>query len=411
MHEHKFAQAILHTPFEALHEATQDFIKEKALHYKLTFQETKQLIDMAVDFQMWNEGELEVWWQDAAHKAQVLGHVRTRWEARKQEPTRYDASAPVKTPVPKAQLETVQKPHLGLGSCPVASPKTRCCNLLTLDAVESCGFDCSYCSIQSFYNEGKIRFDATFAQKLQALSLDPKKLYHIGTGQSSDSLMWGNRAGVLEALFAFATAHPNVILELKTKSDNIDYLLSRPIPRNIITTWSLNPQVIIDHEERGAASLERRLDAAQRIAQKGNLVGFHFHPMVLFEGSEHAYSAIAKALMERFLPKHVAMVSLGTLTFIKPVIKKIRKRAMASKILQMPLEETHGKFSYTLAQKAQMFRALYEAFAPWHEAVFFYMCMEDASLWQKVFGFEYPSNDAFETAMLEAYSRKIKERS
>lgn len=38
----------------------------------------------------------------------------------------------------------------------------------------------------------------------QNLTLDATKTYHIGTGQSSDSLMWGNRSGVLDALFAFA---------------------------------------------------------------------------------------------------------------------------------------------------------------------------------------------------------------
>jgi len=107
----------------------------------------------------------------------------------------------------------------------VASEKTRCCNLLTLDAVESCGFDCSYCSIQSFYNEGKVVFDTNFKERLKSLKLDRGKYYHIGTGQSSDSLMWGNRGGVLDGLFEFARENSNVILELKTKSDNIEYLL------------------------------------------------------------------------------------------------------------------------------------------------------------------------------------------
>ncbi len=51
-----------------------------------------------------------------------------------------------------------------LGKCPVASVKTRCCNLLTLDAAKNCGFDCSYCSIQSFYNQNKIAFDKLFRE-------------------------------------------------------------------------------------------------------------------------------------------------------------------------------------------------------------------------------------------------------
>lgn len=36
-------------------------------------------------------------------------------------------------------------------------------------------------------------------------------------------------------------------------------------------------------------------------------------------------------------------------------------------------------------------------------------CMEDERLWQKVFGYEYMNNDAFEEAMLKAYTAKIKQ--
>ena len=34
------------------------------------------------------------------------------------------------------------------GMCPVASPDTLCCRLNTIDAVESCSFGCSYCTIR-----------------------------------------------------------------------------------------------------------------------------------------------------------------------------------------------------------------------------------------------------------------------
>lgn len=97
----------------------------------------------------------------------------------------------------------------------MASPKTRCCNLMTLDAVESCGFDCSYCSIQSFYKNNTITFDKTFAHKLERLELDPTKTLSHRHSQSSDSLMWGNRAGVLEALFNCKRKTPTSFWNLK----------------------------------------------------------------------------------------------------------------------------------------------------------------------------------------------------
>ena len=57
--------------------------------------------------------------------------------------------------------------------------------------------------------------------KLAALELDPNKNYHIGSGQSSDSLALGNKNGILDAQFEFASNNPNIILEFKTKSKNV----------------------------------------------------------------------------------------------------------------------------------------------------------------------------------------------
>ncbi|NCB55264.1 MAG: hypothetical protein EOM49_10100 [Epsilonproteobacteria bacterium] len=401
-----FEKACENTAFQSLHVRTQDFLKHKADAYRLSFSQIQQLIVIAVDLQMWGEA-IETFWEDKESKKEALAHLQNRYEALKTMPKQYPEK-PASFDKESFVLEEVNKETLGLGSCPVASPKTRCCNLMTLDAVESCGFDCSYCSIQSFYKNNTITFDKTFAEKLERLELDPARTYHIGTGQSSDSLMWGNRSGVLEALFAFARKNPNVILELKSKSDTIAYLLENDVPKNVLCTWSLNPQVIIDNEEKRAASLQARIQSARALADKGVLVGFHFHPIVLFEGWHEAYTAIAHELTNIFTCKEVALVSMGTLTFIKPVLKKIRLRAQKSKILQMPLVDANGKYSYPLALKEQMFSTLYQALKPWHNDVFFYLCMEDESLWQKVFGHEYANNEAFEEAMLKAYAQKIK---
>jgi spore photoproduct lyase len=220
--------------------------------------------------------------------------------------------------------------------------------------------------------------------------------------------MWGNSHGVLEALWRFAETHPNVILELKSKSDNIAWLVKHPPPANVICTWSLNPQPLIEQEELGAASLARRLGAARAVADLGNLVGFHFHPMVRYQGWQEGYQGIAGQLEETFAPAEVALVSIGTLTFIKPVLKKLRREGRASRILQMPLVESAGKWSYPPEVKVALFRTLYRAFGEeWRERVFFYLCMEDHGLWQKVFGHEYGDNEALERAMIGHYRDKI----
>jgi spore photoproduct lyase len=393
-----------------------EFIKQKFLHYKFSFSQLKQLFDIAIDLHIWNEKSIDTIWKESHNKndkqakKEVMKHIIKLYDTLKNSHKSYDNFDFKKLDTRKIELLNTQKDkNAGLGMCPVASPKTRCCNLLTLDVVESCGFDCSYCSIQSFYNQNRVFIQSNLKEKLDNLHFDPDQTYHIGTGQSSDSLMWGNRNGILDDLINFAKKHPNVILEFKTKSDNITYLLEHDIPKNIIVTWSLNPQTIIDHEERLTASLDNRIQAAKQLSEKNILVGFHFHPMMIYKDYQKEYQTIFDNLLNTFTPDQVALVSLGTLTFIKPVIKQIRNRDFKSKILQMPLVECEGKLSYPTEQKLEMFKFAYNALKPWHGKVFFYMCMELQELWEPVFGYRYESNEKFEEAMKEAYFGKIKQ--
>ncbi|MEW8029765.1 MAG: spore photoproduct lyase family protein [Candidatus Thiodiazotropha sp.] len=416
-YEEKLESLLARSGIDRLDAQHQQFLRQRSLEFRFTQQQLRQLSDIAVDLVMWGEQPLyEIWPEidvdklDPKQRRQrLLQTIHYHWRQLQQAPKRYP-------PIPVAAGQDVQrirrieteKHKLALGPCPVASPRTRCCNLMTLDAVENCGFDCSYCSIQSFYHGDEVRFDRQFAEKLATLEIDPERIYHIGTGQSSDSLMWGNHGGILDALLDFAQRHPNVILELKSKSKNVNHLMKVDLPPNLLCTWSLNTPTLIAHEERLTASLEDRLKAARRLADRGALVGFHFHPMIHYADWQEDYGALFQQLTKQFSADEVVQVSLGTLTYIKPVIKRLRTRSgFRSKILQMPMVECDGKLSYPQSIKEEMFRFAYRSLQSWHDDVFFYLCMENQRLWQPVFGYDYPSNQAFEEAMKQAYLKKI----
>lgn len=400
--------------FANLSSCNQDFIAGLTERFAFSQQDLFQLAELATDFEMWDSGDLQDLWDESdiehlnskLRKQEVIRRLRTKWEDFRVSLPNYQNHHPLQKKG-KITFSRKDSDDTVLGVCPVYSPKTRCCNLQTLDAVMNCGFECTYCSIQSFYHGEEIVFQGNFKEKLQKIEIDPNRTYHIGTGQASDSLLWGNKENVLGDLFEWAERHPNVILELKTKSANIRHLLDHPVPKNVIATWSLNAPTIAKNEEHRTASTSARISAARRVADKGVIVGFHFHPIVQFNGWDKEYPELISQLTEQFTPEEVALVSLGTLTFIKPVMKQLRDRKQKSKILQMPMEDAAGKFSYPIEQKEKFFKYIYDCFKPWHDKVFFYLCMEDPSLWPAVFGFDYESNDEFENAMKTAYLDKI----
>ncbi len=391
----------------------QGFLTRMADEHRFTFQEFRQLTEYARDLQMWGETTLADLWpvippEQTANKKTILPQIHTRMREIKSQAKSYAGGGlirPKKREKGKIVLEHTEKNIFGM--CPVASEKTVCCNLKTIDAVENCIFGCSYCTIQTFYKHSTV-FDDNLAERLSAIKLDPQRRYHIGTGQSSDSLAWGNKNGNLDSLCSFARENPNVMLEFKTKSNNIRYFLEHDVPPNVVCSWSLNPQEIIDNEEHFTAGLDERIHAARQVANKGVKVAFHFHPIIYYENWRTAYPEIADRLQALFSAEEILFISFGSVTFIKPVLKKIRGLGFPTKITQMELvTDPHGKMTYPDAVKVEKFNVMYKAFSNWHNRVFFYLCMEKATLWEQSLGYVYVTNDEFEQAMLSQCFTKI----
>ena len=403
----------------ALPEDDRQFLIGLAQLHRFSYQQMRMLIEQAIDLSIWGQSSLSMLW-DEGIGSKMSGKPRTKAiienvieqiDRLRRTPTDYTDFDRKPKKSPKATHVEVfdDKRLLGRCPCPVSGEKTRCCNLLTLDAVQQCAFACSYCSIQSFYHKDEILFAANLAERLESLEL-PEGAWHIGTGQSSDSLMWGNQHGLFDALSGFADRHPEIILELKTKSGRTDWLENRRIPRNIVATWSVNASTIVQKEEHLTASLEKRLKAARKAADAGMLVGFHLHPMVYFSGWEEEYRMVVEKITAGFDPQEIVMISLGTLTFTKEVLRQLRESGRPSRILQMQLSESAGKYSYPASVKQRMFSHAFECFpASWKTETgpYFYLCMELPQLWEPVFGYSYPDNASFENDMKRRYVEKV----
>ena len=344
--------------------------------------------------------------KDGRDGERYISELRRHMKKLRESETDYSNFFPQKRSQGKTKkLMSDQKLVLSRCPCPVDGEKTRCCKLRTLDAVMQCAFGCSYCSIQAFYNENEIKIVSNLKEKLKAMEIDDD-VWHIGTGQASDSLLLGDDYGTLSALADFALSHPNIVIELKSKSKRD--VFDRPWPKNMVFTWSLNAPTIIEKEEHFTASLIERLEDAERARDNGNLVGFHIHPMFYFKGWEEEYKTVVNEITSRFSPSDILLIGIGTLTFTKAVIKRLREMGAESKVLEMELTEAAGKYSYPLDKKEKMFRHIYSSFPKeYQDNIFFYLCMEDPSLWMKTLGREYSCDKEFEMDMKRFYLSRI----
>jgi len=408
------------TLFKRLSPEERVYIKDISYRHQFTYQEFRQVVEASRDLTMWREGSISEWWQENEKeknrlnkkpKKDILSQLQDHLQKLRYQKKSYSGKEIFRPLKRVSKIVTAQKQDKNIvGMCPVASEKTVCCNLRTIDVVENCTFGCSYCTIQTFYGKDIIIQDQV-KEKLDAIEIDPQRFYHFGTGQSSDSMVWGNRNNILSAHCEFARIHPNILMEFKTKSDNISFFLTGPLPANIVCSWSLNTPTVIANEEHFTADLDSRIGAARRLADRGIKVAFHFHPMVWYEGWDTDYTQIAGRLIDLFTPAEVLFVSFGSVTLIKPVIQKIRDLGNPTKTLQMPLAgDPHGKLTYPDEIKIDMFTRLYRAFEAWHDDTFFYLCMEKEEIWKASFGYVYDTNEHFESVFGRQTMKKIQAR-
>ena len=387
------------------------------LNYQLTSAQRLIILKESADLELFQESDIfsfldfnKIDKQIGKRRGQELvDQVESHMHQLRYTPTDYSTFFPPTIVRKKESIEEISADGLklfGKCPCPVDGEKTRCCKLTTLDAAMQCSFGCAYCSVQSFYSENKIKVVKELDKVLK--NIDISNIWHIGTGQASDSLLFGDNFNTLSILSEFAKNHEDVVIELKSKSPRNDFF-NKKYPRNMIFTWSLNASTIIKKEEHLTATLDERIKCASLAVKNGNLVGFHIHPMVYFKGWESEYKEVVKRIEDNFNPKDILMISFGTLTFTKAVLHHLRCHRTPSRVLEIPLVEAAGKYSYSLDIKRDMFSTIYSYFSKdFKDNIFFYLCMEDPSLWPICLKREYSCDKEFENDMKKSYFEKIR---
>ena len=132
--------------------------------------------------------------------------------------------------------------------------------------------------------------------------------------------------------------------------------------------------------------------------------------MVYFKGWQDEYADIAHEIERRFSPEDICMISSGTLIFTKENMRYLREKERPSRVLEMPLVKTVGKYSYPLEIREKMFTHLFHSFTPeFRSRVFTYLCLEDPRLWMPALGREYRCDRDFEMDMKKWYLGKVAE--
>ena len=270
--------------------------------------------------------------------------------------------------------------------CPGFSWNAVCCNYYTLDFIENCPLECSYCILQAIHNQPNIIIHANIEEILHKIHLvctkRPQTNFSIGTGEHSDSLVLDNILELNPILVEFFAKIPNARLELKTKINIVEPLLKLKHNGNTVVSWSLNTEYISKKHEHKTASSKQRVLAAKKIAKSGYFVAFHFDPLIYYEGWKEGYSEMVSFIKENIPLKKIAWVSLGSLRYV-PSLKKIaEERFPKSDLFCGEFNKTKdGKFKYISPIRKMLYEFMYQQLKQKLTKVPKYLCMEQENIW------------------------------
>lgn len=286
-----------------------------------------------------------------------------------------------------------------------------CCAYRILNIVENCPMDCSYCILLGYLDNPLITAHVNLdglSGEIDRARPGNGRLLRLGTGELGDSLALDRLTGFSLEMIRAVERLDDVVLELKTKTLEIENLLSIPAPENVVVSWSLNSVRNAETEDAGAPPVEARLEAARRCLAHGYLTAFHFDPLIHSPSWQEDYRRVVEALFDIVDPARIVYISLGGLRFPPSMKPLIEERFPQSRITSGELVRSwDGKLRYFRSIRVEMYRRMVEWIRARAPDVTIYLCMESPQVWQDVFGWS-PERVRDVAEYLDAGCRKAK---
>jgi len=293
--------------------------------------------------------------------------------------------------------------------CP-GTPGHVCCGYQIINYAQGCNLGCTYCILNYYFKKSPITIFSNISDlflELENFLHDKRNLTRFGTGEFTDSLLFESYSSLYDDLIPYISQTHNAVLEIKTKTVNIQRLLKIKQHNNTIVSWSLNSDYMAKKEERCAPPIEKRLKAAYRIQEEGYKLSFHFDPIVAYDSWEDGYRKTIDKLLQKIKPENIVYISMGTLRYIKEM-KELMIKEKASYLNGEFIRGLDGKMRYFRPLRTMVYRRIKSYLQEYVDKDILYMCMESPDVWKDVFGIGNMKTEKLTKRLDEACYRKFK---
>ena len=292
----------------------------------------------------------------------------------------------------KRRMAVMRRRAPFLMACPAGSSEFACCGYLVLVLASNCPMDCSYCFLQEYLADNPgfqvyANYPDAFDELERMRRRAPVRALRVGTGELADSLAFDRLTGISRDLVEFCAPREGLLLELKTKTDEIDNLLTVDPRGRTLVSWTLSPPQVFARSEKGTAPPAARLAAARRVLATGYKVGFHLDPVIAYPEAERDYLTLLDDLFDTISPSRIAFISLGGLR-MTPALRTIARRRHPQDPLLCGEEvlAPDGRYRTFTPLRVGLLRALERRIAAANPTLPHYLCMEPPSIHRRVLG-------------------------
>jgi spore photoproduct lyase len=249
----------------------------------------------------------------------------------------------------------------------------------------NCPYSCSYCYLRSYLDHRRI----VIFTNIDELASEVERVRTGGpggrltTGEMGDSLALDHLTGTTVDIMQLLSGS-GITLDVRTKSCTIDHLLDLPGRReNLVITWTLGPEAQITAEERGAASLAERIEAAGRAAGAGIAVGVRLDPIIPHYYNLDAYREILDSLAAAVGNTGIARFELGVLRFPPGLWERVRADNPTGPLLRGEFfPDGGGKIRLYRPARVTLYRRLSHEIRRRFPEAHIELSMEDVTVWE-----------------------------
>jgi spore photoproduct lyase len=213
--------------------------------------------------------------------------------------------------------------------------------------VMNCVYDCEYCYLKGMYPSGNIvifvNLEDIFQEVEQILKKHP---VYLCVSYDTDLMAVEDITGFVGEWMEFAANHENLRIEVRTKCGRKDLWEQWQAKENVIFSFTISPEMVVEKYEHRTSSLSERLKCARAAMEKGFPTRLCFDPMIYCPNWRTEYETMMDRVEDTIDIKNLYDVSVGSFRISQDYLKKIRREMADSAVVQFPFENTGGFYHY-----------------------------------------------------------------